>query len=214
MRRTGQLLVLEGPDGVGKSTLAAALADRLREGGLACSVCAFPGNESGTLGSLVYRLHHDGPALGVEEIAPVALQAAHVAAHLDAIEREIRPRLSSGENVVLDRYWWSTVVYGSLSGISPDILESLITAESLCWGDLQPLVVFLIDRHRPWRESDDAVRWHQLAQEYRDLAAREQAHTCVVVINNDVDAMEVVTSMADTVTGIIRRLEGLPQDDR
>ncbi len=199
MRRLGHLIVLEGPDGVGKSTLTAALIERLREVGLVCHAHAFPGNEPGTLGSLVYRLHHEASALGVGAIAPVALQAAHIAAHLDAIERVFRPKVDSGENIVLDRYWWSTAVYGALSGISPDVLESLIAAERRCWGALQPLVVFMIDRHRPWRVSEDTRKWHELAHEYRELATRERAHSCVEVINNRMDPDAVVTGMANSV---------------
>ena len=92
MTKRGNLIVIEGADGVGKSTITAALVDRLRKVGLSSHAHAFPGNAPGTFGSLVYRLHHEGAALGVGKIAPVALQAAHIAAHLDAIERISDPK--------------------------------------------------------------------------------------------------------------------------
>ena len=51
----GSLIVIEGPDGVGKTTLTHALVTRLRHLGFPCHTYAFPGNEPGTLGSLVLK---------------------------------------------------------------------------------------------------------------------------------------------------------------
>jgi len=221
MSKRGHLIVLEGPDGVGKTKLAEGLIERLRERGISCHRHAFPGDEPGTLGFLVYRLHHDRATLKVDEIAPVALQAAHIAAHLDAIERVIRPKLNSGENIVLDRYWWSTAVYGAVNGSPRDVLESLIAAEERCWGVLRPLVIFLIDREKPWREGEDTPEWHQLAQKYRCLAAREQTRSCVEVVENSDRLEEVVAKMANRVVEIARSVQvvapgeyctGCPQD--
>ena len=55
----GRLIVFEGPDGVGKSTLAEQLTVHLREAGVPCEHLAFPGRQPGSLGHLVYDLHHD-----------------------------------------------------------------------------------------------------------------------------------------------------------
>src|SRR5688572_6476007 len=98
----GQLYVLEGPDGVGKSTIAQALAEALHSAGLQAEVFSFPGREAGTLGQLVYRLHHDCVGLGVESVTESSRQALHVAAHIDAIETRILPALRKGIHVVLD----------------------------------------------------------------------------------------------------------------
>ena len=89
----GRLIVFEGLDGVGKSTLAQHLTSRLREVGIPCRFLAFPGRESGTLGRLVYDLHHDAPRLGVSDVNSTSLQVLHIAAHIDAIEGEILPAL-------------------------------------------------------------------------------------------------------------------------
>lgn len=200
----GNLIVIEGADGVGKSTLTKALAGRLSDIGFPIQTYAFPGNTRGTLGYLVYRLHHEGSTLGVGEVAPVAIQAMHIAAHLDTIERTIRPMVDSGINIVLDRYWWSAAVYGSVSGVSQDVLDALIAAERRCWGTLQPLVVFLIDCDRPWRRSEDTLAWRHIAEEYRKLAALEQTFGHVRVVQNHGCIDEVVNGLTDSVIGMMR----------
>ncbi len=55
--KTGQLVVFEGPDGVGKSELAARFQSWLEGHGFSAERLSFPGKEEGTLGKLVYDLH-------------------------------------------------------------------------------------------------------------------------------------------------------------
>src|SRR4051794_21849861 len=101
-RVSGSLVVLEGPDGVGKSTVSRALAQRFTKAGMLTELLTFPGRSPGTLGKLIYDLHHSPDAFGVSAVTPTAKQTLHIAAHLDAIERVIIPRLEAGINVILD----------------------------------------------------------------------------------------------------------------
>ncbi len=201
MNAGGQLVVLEGPDGVGKSTLAAGLVGALKEAGVPCMGYAFPGNESGTIGALVYRLHHEPDELGVRGAVPMALQAMHVAAHIDAIERVVRPKLDSGATVVLDRFWWSTWVYGCVAGIPRRLLERLIAVERLCWGTTIPAIAFLVDRERPLRPGDDTPTWPLLAREYRALAGREISRHRVDIISAEEGIERNLARMTQLVLG-------------
>ena len=63
----GRLFVLEGPDGVGKSTFVRALGEHLRSHGHDLLELSFPGKVPGSLGELVYRVHHDEGPLRVGE---------------------------------------------------------------------------------------------------------------------------------------------------
>lgn len=170
--------MVEGPDGVGKSTICRLLASRLRAAGHRATLAAFPGNDSGSLGKLVHDLHHRPEVAGVEQgIVPSAMQALHVAAHLDTIEQQLRPILSAGFTVVLDRFWWSTWVYGISSGVDERILGALIGAEAHAWGDIKPALIVLVSR-----PNCDAPP--RVVDEYRLLAEREKKHNPVALLDN------------------------------
>jgi thymidylate kinase len=160
---------------VGKSALSTRFAEALRSRGVSCEHLAFPGNALRTLGHHVYRLHHDAEQFDLGPITPAAVQLLHIAAHIDAIEGRILPLLGRGITVVLDRYWWSTYVYGVVGGARRDLIEAMIQVELAAWGGLTPSVAFLIRRDSPLRPEplDAWSRWRALYDELgRDEAGK------------------------------------------
>ena len=180
----GRLIVFEGADGVGKSTLAEQLTARLREAGVPCERLAFPGRQPGSLGRLIYNLHHDAPGLGLGDVSPTSLQVLHVAAHVDAIERDILPALSAGTWVVLDRFWWSTWVYGAALGVSERSLKAMIRLEQLHWGQTKPDMLFLVERQSGTPDCGEELQ-AQILEGYRELANREQRRSRVITLHNE-----------------------------
>jgi thymidylate kinase len=170
----GKLFVFEGPDGAGKSTLAQGLADYFRSCGKACDEYCFPGSEKGTLGRHIYYLHHNFKALGIESINSASLQVLHVAAHIDGIERCIIPAINAGRDVILDRFWWSTWVYGMVSGVPRRSLKAMIKLECAHWGKTLPAALFLVQSAFPHRKDVKDDGWHDLLCAYRKLAQEEK----------------------------------------
>ena len=125
----GALIILEGPDGVGKTSLSQAIEDHFQNGTDTFLRLSFPGREPDTLGKLVYEIHHDSSHHGVETISEFSKQVLHIAAHIDSIEKTIGPALNAGKNVLLDRYWWSAWVYGVVAGLNRRALKKLIDLE-------------------------------------------------------------------------------------
>lgn len=144
----GLLIVMEGADGAGKSTLVQSLVAQLRDEGVRVGSCSFPGRLDGTLGRHIYELHHHHPRFGIARITPEALQLLHVAAHVDAIRARIQPALESGAWVVLDRFWWSTWVYGRLAGLEADALCAILAPEWYVLAGICPHHTFVIERSR------------------------------------------------------------------
>lgn len=200
-RARGRIIVLEGPDGVGKTTLAKRLAEDLDARGLPVRLMSFPGREPGTLGRLVYDLHHDPAALNVNSISETARQALHVAAHLDVIERVIAPALADGITVVLDRYWWSTVIYGHVGGIADDVLAALVAPEIRLWSG-HDITIYLIDRDTPIdRDDEDPARWQALRRAYAAHAKAEAEQCRIIAIDN---RRALADALATMVEGLVR----------
>lgn len=72
---SGRLIILEGPDGVGKSTLSKDLVRDLNARGERAELLTFPGREPGTLGHLVYEVHHEPARFGLWSVTAAANQA-------------------------------------------------------------------------------------------------------------------------------------------
>lgn len=189
---TPQLIIFEGVDAAGKSTICGHFLSRLTSRKLPARLFSFPGRAPHTLGQLVYTLHHDCQSVGVERLTPASLQALHIAAHLDAIESVIAPALESGETIILDRYWWSTWVYGIACGIRPNVLEALIEAERRTWGKWQPGLIFHVTRSTPLRDEPSDM-WQKLRAEYDLLTAREFGKYPIHVLSNDGELQETVS---------------------
>jgi thymidylate kinase len=141
-----RLVVFEGPDQVGKSTIIKSLEKKFEKRKINYASLSFPGNEEGTLGSLVYNIHHDYKKYEINSLSPSSLQTLHVASHIDIIERKIKPLIKKNTIILLDRYWWSTIAYGKLTGLTDDFLDKLIDLEKTVWENISPAIVFLIKK--------------------------------------------------------------------
>lgn len=187
-----RLIVFEGPDGVGKTTLAEALVDELTRQGTRCEYFSFPGKDPGTLGRLVYDIHHNPKKFGVRDMNPTSKQVLHIAAHVDAIEGRILPALEEGRTIVLDRFWWSTFVYGIVDGVDRDSLDAMIALELKSWADAKPNVAFLVTRQSPLRTEGPDERWRKLRAVYEDIGREQVGCHPVETVHNEVSITEAL----------------------
>jgi thymidylate kinase len=128
----------------------------------------------------------------------------HIAAHLDAIEHKIIPWLAEGFYVVMDRYWWSTWVYGVTAGLNPVLLQALITAEKVSWGAIQPTVLFLIETQEPRdREGEDLAKWFALKKSHKELAQQEHAEHLVLTVANTSALVETIRKVEESLQSVL-----------
>jgi dTMP kinase len=196
--KIGQLFVFEGADEVGKTTLATMLVKELSSVGRDSECVAFPGNQAGTLGHHINKFHHNSTRFGVKHVNPTSLQLLHVAAHIDSIEHTIVPALRRNRTVVLDRFWWSTWVYGCISQGNRVALKLALEAEAIHWGRIRPTRVFLITRAFPLKPQKDLGTWKRINAVYRRFATQQKQNYPVSVIRNDStveDAFEQIMNL-------------------
>lgn len=193
----GKLFIFEGPDGVGKTTIVQELKQKLPASEF--EFLSFPGRDEGTLGRAIYRIHHEPEEFGIKVMSELARQALHIAAHIDVIETRIAPWISDGKNVVLDRFWWSTFVYGCVGGGKQKALEELVAAEKTVWGQIKPTAAFLIDRDNPINRREDLVYWQQIRDSYAQLGSQQGSEHPVHTVRNIGTIAEALDGVAPTI---------------
>lgn len=134
MTRQGLFITLEGGEGAGKSTAAAALAEMFRAEGASVLLTREPG---GTASAEAIR----GLLLGDEALDPLAQTLLHFAARADHVAAKIRPALAAGDIVICDRYYDSTMAYQSY-GQNVDVA---VVASLIRMIDLTPDITFMLE---------------------------------------------------------------------
>jgi len=119
MTGRGFFIVLEGPEGSGKSTLVGPLAERMRAAGADPVVVREPG---GTRAAEIARQALLDPE---HPVGPVAELFFYLAARADLVHTVIRPALAAGRVVVSDRFALSTEAYQMAGrGLDPAMVRA------------------------------------------------------------------------------------------
>ena len=100
----GKFISIEGPDGAGKSTLAAGLREELLKRKIDCVLTREPGD--GPIGPQIRAILLEGAE--IDSWTEVLLFLADRRQHIEGL---IRPALDNGQWVVCDRFADSTIVY-------------------------------------------------------------------------------------------------------
>lgn len=131
-------IVMEGGDGVGKSTQLSLLQKDLEERGYPVRVCREPG--STRLGEAIRRILLHERSLSIDRMSELLL---FMAARAQVTNEVIRPALARGEVVLADRFLLSSIVYqGYAGGLE---IESLWEIGRIATGNLQPDMTILLD---------------------------------------------------------------------
>ena len=113
----GQLIVIEGPDGAGKSTLQRGLAAQLTAHGITVVQSREP--TDGPHGTAL-RQAARSKRLAPEQELELLLKDRR--AHVEDV---IVPALARGDSVILDRYYFSTIAYQGAAGLDLAMLQAV-----------------------------------------------------------------------------------------
>lgn len=114
----GKLIVLEGTDGVGRSTQTALLREWLESEGYAVSVT---GLKRGKLAGKAIR-----NAMGGHTLGDTTMNLSYATDFADRLERDIIPALRAGFVVLLDRYIYSIIARAQVRGADPRWLRNAL----------------------------------------------------------------------------------------
>lgn len=204
----GIFITLEGPEGAGKTTQIALLAEWLRELGLEVVQTREPG--AGELGRQIRALLLEQREAAVSPMAEALLMAADRAQHVDEL---VRPALSEGKLVLCDRYIDSHIAYqGYGRGLDVGFLRSLNEQAAGLWPDMTLLLLLPPEvglaradgRGAADRMEAETLAFHQrVAAGYAAIAAEEPGR--VRVINADAAAEDVQSDIRTAVLELLRR---------
>ncbi len=184
-------ITLEGGEGVGKSTQAKLLADRLALEGYPVLRTREPGGSPGAEALRELLLHRTGGW------APLTETLLHFAARAEHVARTLRPALAAGIVAVCDRFTDSTIAYqgygqgadqasigqlAGLIGLRPDLTLILCIprndARHRLAGRAAPR-----DRY----EALDEAFHERVAQGFRRIAATEPGRCVEIAAGGDVE---------------------------
>jgi dTMP kinase len=124
-------VVIEGPDGAGKSTQLKLLAKGLAARGVRSAALREPGGTPA--GEAIRRLLLKRGAI---RLTPLAEAFLFEAARAQLVHDVVRPTLARGAWVLTDRYWLSTLIYqGYAGGVDP---RAIAWMSDLATGRLKP----------------------------------------------------------------------------
>ena len=133
----GFFVVLEGPEGTGKSTLVPLVAERLRAVGHDPLLVREPGGTPAAEALRRELLHADRTWSAERELLYFATARA------DVVGQVIRPALNAGKIVISDRYDLSTLAYQAAGRGLPLPMVSWVNAAAT--GGLRPDLTLILD---------------------------------------------------------------------
>ncbi len=181
----GRLVVVEGTDGVGRSTQIAMLREWLEAEGYAVLVTGFRRSELAANG--IDR------AMRGNTLDPLTLNLFYATDFWDRMEKNIVPALRSGMVALVDRYIFSIIARARVRGVSPrwlnDVFEFAVVPDIVLYldVDVEHLVprVLSVRQLDHWESGEDFLRGPDLYQnfiqyqsalidEFRELAKEHQ----------------------------------------
>ena len=133
----GRFVVLDGPDGAGKTTQLRLLAEDLGAAGVEAVCVRDPGGTA--IGDRIRGILLD-PACG--EMAVACETMLYMASRAQLVEQVIRPALSRGACVLSDRYVSSTIAYQGAGGQDT---EAVRRVAEVAIGGLWPDLTVVLD---------------------------------------------------------------------
>jgi len=179
----GRFIVIDGPDGAGKSTQVGLLADFLRAEGVDVRPVRDPGGTN--IGDKVRAILLDN-AHG--EMAVRAELMLYMASRAQLVAEVVKPALAAGQCVLADRFVSSTGAYQGAGGLDAKAIRSVASvAIEGVWPDLTVILdlppeagLSRLPRKADRMESKDLAFHRKVRELFLKQAERDPKHFAVV----------------------------------
>jgi dTMP kinase len=213
----GRLIVVEGTDGVGRSTQVALLKEWLEDTGYAVLDTGLRRSELAGRGIERAKEGHT--------LDPITLNLFYATDFWDRLERQILPGLRAGMVVMADRYIFSLIARAAVRGVPRTWMEALygfaLVPDCVVYLDID--VEHLLPRVLKgrgfdyWESGLDFLRgpdlFHNfvryqtmLLQEFRDIAARDD----LLIVDARGSVTEVFSALQEQVQKVIATMGSDP----
>lgn len=179
----GRFIVIDGPDGAGKSTQVARLAERIRSAGVPVTAVRDPGGTA--IGDRIRAILLDKAHA---EMAVACELMLYMASRAQLVAQTVRPALAEGHCVISDRYISSTVAYQGAGGADTEAVRAV---GELAVGGLWPELTVILDVPSDLglgrltgpadRMESKALQFHEKVREMFLAQANQQADRFLVV---------------------------------
>ncbi len=133
----GRFIVLDGPDGSGKSTQIRLLADSVTQAGVQCVSVRDPGGTA--IGDRIRHILLDRDS---QEMSVECELMLYMASRAQLVSQIIRPSMEQGKCVLSDRYISSTIAYQGAGGMAAAAVR---TVADVAVGGLLPDLTIILD---------------------------------------------------------------------
>jgi dTMP kinase len=156
----GLFIVLEGPDGSGKSTVAEFMAGYLKDRGHKIEFSREPGGTK--IGEKIREIKLD---VNNEEMSSEAEALLYAASRAQHVSEKIKPTIDSGKDLICERFYYSSLVYQGIGRkLGVDVVKSF--NEFAIQGVYPDLVIFLdVDPEKALKRKKDTENLDRLEKE-------------------------------------------------
>jgi len=189
---SGKFIVLDGPDGCGKSTQCALLGQWLKKNGIDAEIFRDPGGTA--TGEKIRQVLLNPEHIAMSTATEVLL---HMAARAQLWQEKIAPALKENKCVVLDRWLSSTCAYQGHAGEFG--MDKVINIASDSFERPWPDLTIILDvdletsanrlSSQPDRMESKPREYHQKVREGFSKLARRQDKFVVVDASGDIETV-------------------------
>jgi len=188
----GKFIVLDGPDGCGKTTQAKLLAQWLREQGVPTELFRDPGGTA--IGEKIRQVLLNPEHIAMDTPTEVLL---YMAARVQLWVEKIAPALKENRCVILDRWLSSTCAYQGCAGQFG--MEKIIKIAADCLERVWPDLTIILDvdletganrlKAQPDRMEQKGKEYHQRVREGFLELAKSRENFAVVDGSDDIETV-------------------------